>query len=61
MDNIDKNLSWVSILFMALIIGYGLKSMRFSRAKRMFIQNGCFTGAILLIVASLVKIKKMQK
>ena len=61
MEKIDKNLSWKSILFMTLVIGIGFKSMKTSRAMRMFIQNGCFTGSILLIAISLVKFQKVLK
>ena len=43
---------------MAIVVGYGIKSMNPNRAKKMLIQNGCFTGIILLIVIALVKLKK---
>jgi hypothetical protein len=60
MENIDKKLSWSSLLFMGLVIGLGVKSMNAKKMKKMMIQNGCFTGMILLIVVALIKYKKMK-
>ncbi len=59
-DKIDQRLSWNALLFMAVIVGYGVKSMKPSRVKKMFIQNGCFAGIILLIVVTLIKLKKQN-
>jgi len=46
---------------MALMVGFGIKIMNPQRAKKMLIQNGCFAGALLVLMIGLIKLSRRNK
>ena len=46
---------------MLCLVGYGIKVMNPKRAKKMFIQNSCFAGVVLVVAIGLVKLTRKNK
>ena len=46
---------------MLCLVGYGIKVMNPKRAKKMFIQNGCFAGVVLVVAIGLAKLTIKNK
>jgi hypothetical protein len=46
---------------MLCLVGYGIKTMNPKRAKKMFIQNSCFAGVLLVVAIGLVKLSRNNK
>jgi hypothetical protein len=48
------------LIMLMVVVGYGVKTMDPKKAKKMFIQNSCFTGVLMVIVVGLIKLKNTK-
>jgi hypothetical protein len=59
-DRVDTKINWKTLSGMALFVALGIKAMGPHRAKRMLVQNGCFAGAVIVVLIGLIKFSRRK-
>lgn len=60
MERIDQKVDWKMLLMLMVLLGYGIKNMDYRKVKKIFIQNGCVIGVMMVVVVGLIKLKNKK-
>ncbi len=60
MEKIDNQINWKMLMVLIVLVGYGVRTMDPKKARRIFLQNSCFTGVLMVLVVGLIKIKNQK-
>jgi hypothetical protein len=58
---IDEKVSWTGFSILTGLVAWGIFSMKPSKVRKVLIQNGCFSGFLLVTVIALAKLRKLQQ